>query len=172
MFYDNVFEKDWKMLELRALCFLPDQLLFTPALLRIKLSNLDNTHYIRFTWRIITAKTNSYHYIYFQHRLTLDHMEQLQFLSNLTLRRRVPLHTDFLPLPFTWCVTRKIHAIFRLRSEMNNSGFKSLQGLDPTQLRWVPELFQGIRRLGREDHSPPSSADGNNVCSYTSTAPT
>jgi hypothetical protein len=112
VFYDNVFEKDWKMLELRALCFLPDQLLFTPALLRIKLSNLDNTHYIRFTWRIIKAKTNSCHYIYFQYRLTPDHTGQLQFLSNLTLRRRVPLHTDFLPLPFTRCVTRKLHAIF------------------------------------------------------------
>jgi hypothetical protein len=45
--------------------------------------------------------------------------------------------------------------------------------MEPTQLpvQWVPgALSRGVKRPGREaDHSPPSSAEVNNVWSYTST---
>jgi hypothetical protein len=67
---------------------------------------------------------------------------------------------------------------------LDNWGFESQNGvgiflltnasrlaLGPTQ--WVPgDLSQGLKRWGREaDHSPPSSAEVNNACYYTSTPP-
>jgi hypothetical protein len=46
-------------------------------------------------------------------------------------------------------------------------------GLTQPPIRWVPgALSLGVKRPGREaDHSPPSSAEVKNACSYTSTPP-
>jgi hypothetical protein len=53
--------------------------------------------------------------------------------------------------------------------------FESRSVLGPTQppIQWVPgALSLGVKRPGREvDHSPPSSAEVKNACSYTSTPP-
>jgi hypothetical protein len=79
-------------------------------------------------------------------------------------------------------------SIFRISYGMGDRRFEYRQGMGiflftivsrptlgpkkpPTQ--WVPgALTLGLKRLGREaDHSPPSTIDVKNVCSYTSVPP-
>jgi len=57
--------------------------------------------------------------------------------------------------------------------ELPENNFPCISALGPTQppIQWVPgALSLGVKRLRREtDHSPPSSAEVKNACSYTST---